>query len=496
MTIAVTEEIFNRIRELFSKIEKEEDIQRVIEYTRQTVNGIGCQIVSKYLEEKDREIFEERDRERYRDKGKRHRHIQTLMGYVEYDRHRYVDRSEDAEKKLVYLLDEEMGLLSHETVCDELGREMINGACVDSYRIASKRLREISGMSLAHQQVWHYVQRAGNMALNNVSKMQKLEKSGESRGEISSKLLYFENDGIWLSLQGQSRKENNGLRSKEMKVGVAYDGVRYHISKTGKKRRILDEKVAIATFDGAKEFERKKRAVVADHYDMTAVDLIIKNGDGAGWIQKKEPEIETILVLDEFHRNKKLRECVDEADAIKAIQSLLYANETDAALDTIESMILSLGDESDSRDKKEKLTELYNFYADNRTALASPYARGIEIPKTREPGVIHHARLGSMESNIYTIIGKRMKDNRCSWSIKGANNLAYLLCLYHTDRLDEVFKTVPDPTPFEEDIFDKAPLSVKQATATIGKGYEYPYTASIDPRETWLKDIALFNSMI
>ena len=45
-----------------------------------------------------------------------------------------------------------------------------------------------------------------------------------------------------------------------------------------------------------------------------------------------------------------------------------------------------------------------------------------------------------MESNIFTIIGNRMKHNRTCWSVAGANNLAALLALHHTGRLRRVLR--------------------------------------------------------
>ena len=37
-----------------------------------------------------------------------------------------------------------------------------------------------------------------------------------------------------------------------------------------------------------------------------------------------------------------------------------------------------------------------------------------------------------MESNVFTLIGNRMKGRRECWSIDGANNLAVLLCKAHS----------------------------------------------------------------
>lgn len=87
-------------------------------------------------------------------------------------------------------------------------------------------------------------------------------------------------------------------------------------------------------------------------------------------------------------------------------------------LDCLDAQINSVTDSAEIA----KLKELQTYY----------YDRGIPIPETRELGVIHRARLGSMESNVLTLNGNRMKGCRACWSEKGANNLAMLLCQRHT----------------------------------------------------------------
>lgn len=114
------------------------------------------------------------------------------------------------------------------------------------------------------------------------------------------------------------------------------------------------------------------------------------------------------------------------------------------------------------------------YCEENRDAMTDPYSRGIEIPETREPGVIHHTRLGSMESNVFTIIGNRMKDRRCCWSIRGANNLARLLCLNHTTGLDSLFARL-EPLPPEARVLEytEKPFSASKAPRTDGSGAEF-----------------------
>lgn len=127
-------------------------------------------------------------------------------------------------------------------------------------------------------------------------------------------------------------------------------------------------------------------------------------------------------------------------------------------------------------------------------AFESGYERGLSIPETRQPGVIHHARLGSMESNVFALIGNRMKGRRCCcWSVNGANHLASLLCLKHTTGLGSLFSGLePSPAQQEACVAGK-PISVSKMPVTSGRGPECYKRASI-PNIPWLKNIVSYRS--
>lgn len=68
--------------------------------------GAGSQ--GQYWQSYDKELAEERDVRKYRDKGKRKTSIKTVYGPVEYLRRAYETRLEDGGKAYVYLLDATM----------------------------------------------------------------------------------------------------------------------------------------------------------------------------------------------------------------------------------------------------------------------------------------------------------------------------------------------------------------------------------------------------
>ena len=79
-----------------------------------------------------------------------------------------------------------------------------------------------------------------------------------------------------------------------------------------------------------------------------------------------------------------------------------------------------------------------------------------------------------MESNVFTLIGDRMKGGRRTWSISGGNNLALLLVLFHTVGLKTLFDApVPLPDQEPEWVDEGKPLLHWENPQRVGHGYEY-----------------------
>ena len=454
----------------------------------------GRKLFRQILELRDLQLLAERDKERYRCKGLRSTHIKTYMGDMDYARRVYQDitaTGEDNAKKCVYLLDEELAIdkIGHisATVC----KQVANVISESSYRATARQISKQTGGSISAQGAWNLVQGMGKKLGAQNERNAELDEAHAGKGEISTKILYEENDGVWLNLQGQSRKENGP--SKEMKVGIAYDGVKWKISKDGKKRRTLNNKVAYAAFLPISEYRRLKEGRIASMFSKDAIELRVVNGDGGAWTQQKQSS-DCICVLDEFHRNKKLKECVRDQEFAQTLRKLLYENKIDELLECLEAQINSVTDEKEIADLK----TLQRYYTENKDALKGYYDRGIDIPETREPGVIHHARLGSMESNVFTLIGNRMKDRRACWSIDGGNNLAAILCAYHTTGLEDIFMSLPEVPAVETEkdwIDDGKPISASKMPLTSGAGHEHQHNISTTNFSEILRSISTFSPL-
>ena len=260
---------------------KFENFSNIIKFAYKTAMEIGRKIVLNYLQNKDQEIKESRDKKRYRSKGKRKTCIKTILGDIEYEREVYIDKASPETVSHVYLLDEELKINRVGHVSEEICQYIASSICVTTYRDTARQIAEITDMSISAQGVWNITQAMGAEQKKVIERHTELAKDNKSVGELESKILYEENDGIWLALQGKDRKENG--KSKEMKVGIAYDGVREkQVGKT--KRRILADKVAYASFEPAAVFRKHKEGLIRSRYNTDETDVRVINGDGAQWI--------------------------------------------------------------------------------------------------------------------------------------------------------------------------------------------------------------------
>ena len=249
-----------------------------------TVLECGKTIIKERLENLDEKLMQERDSKRYRNKGSRRTAVKTKLGTIEYSRRIYHDT---VENRYVFLLDEAISPQSvglyDEVICRNI-EEMI---CNQSFRETAKSISENTGLDISCQAVWNIVKSMGEKQIENFN-------NTAPSGNIESKILYEEADGDWLNLQGKDRKKYG--KSKEMKIGIAYDGVLHQTQKGGKIRRELDNKVAYASFESAAAFRKHKENVIASVYNTDEIELRVKNGDGANWIQK-DKDCECIVTL-------------------------------------------------------------------------------------------------------------------------------------------------------------------------------------------------------
>jgi len=448
----------------------------------------GCELLKQALEHCDNKLMLNRDRTVYRHKGPRKTAIKTVMGTVEYERGVYQRKNEDGTKSCVFLLDEAMGKEGSGFMSEMLSEMVVKAACEGSYRSTSRSVSELTGQMLSHTAAWNVVQELGKRVDLQEKQASNAAAAHKGRGTLESPVLFEEQDGIWLNLQGKDRKTHG--KNKEMKVAIAYDGAK----QTGKKRYELTNKVACANFETVNKFQKRKEGVVAQTYKVDEIEMRLLNGDGAQWIRGAQTDETVHFQLDPFHRNKAIRTYVKNPEMRENITVLLYSKDIGTLLAYIEALSNSVEDETE----RENLLALLTYFTNNKDGLVPCHRRGLNLPEP--PEGIEYRRMGAMESNVFTLIGNRMKGRRACWSVNGGNNLARLLCLKATKKLSQTLQTLTSvvlPIQYTEEIITN--LSPAKVAKSVGKGYNGFSKAApspATPEYKWLRDIGALRSFV
>ena len=441
---------------------------------------VGCGILKGALEQHDLELAESRDKSAYRHKGTRKTVIKTIMGEVEYSRAVYEVLADDGTKRYIYLLDEAMGMGVIGQMSAMLATLVVTASCEGTYRAAARQVSEMTGQTISHTASWMTVQKAGGRVGLEEERAARAAAENAGGGRLEVPVLFEEMDGIWLRLQGRSRKEHG--KSREMKLAIAYCGTR----EVSPGRHELAGKVACAGFLPADEFMGRKEGVIAGTYNTDEIEMRFLNGDGASWIRNAVTDESVHFQLDAYHMNRAVQACVRNPDMRKTITELLYGKKTDEMLGSIMVMADSVEDDGE----RDGLMELHKYFSNNRDGLIPCHRRGLGIPPP--PEGLSYRRMGAMEGNVFTIIGNRMKGRRFCWGTDGANNLARLLCLKHTGRLaDALQRLAPAVLPERHGGEIITGLSAAKVALSAGKGHDFCHAAAVPPTPDykWLRDM-------
>ena len=425
---------------------------------------IGRDFTKEFLERYDRMLMEGRDKKKYRNKGARQTTVKTVDGEVSYQRTVYEVSEEDGTRHFVYLLDETLDLDHVGLISTNMAELLVKGITELSYRECARQVSEMTGQTISAMGVWNVIQALGEKVCEDEAELTEAYKKGHVKGKREVPVLFEEADGVYIKLQGKDRKKEKQDKA-EIKIGIAYDGWR----KTGPDRYALENKVVVAGFSKAKEFQEYREAAIAQEFDVDDVRLRILNADGASWI-KKVKDKSTCFQLAAFHRNKAVKEKIHKEAARDAIMELMREEEIEELFRYLEIYRNSLSDEDEIEDAE----ELIRYYENNREGLLPYQSQNLELPDP--PDGLEYRNMGTMENHVWSVIAKRMKHGHRSWSRRGGNHLAKILAKKCSGKLYEVTERLRKPV-FEEEkveeLYGEILMSAK-APKKDGKGYQYP----------------------
>ena len=237
-----------------------------------------------------------RDTKKYRHKGLRTTHVNTVIGEIKFKRAMY-EINEDGVKKTVYLLDEKLKINAEGNISSNLVEKIVEVVPItDSYRKAETVIDETTNTSVCHEKIRGIIVKLGE----KITRKEKEERKLLDKGQLIAGLkeitaLFEETDGIRINLQGKDRaerleenkkkaeKENKEFNTKmkiktELKLHVMYEGW-----KKDDPRHSLVNKQYIAGIMKPKEIAKLRDARVYSQYDVSKIKLRVTNGDGAQW---------------------------------------------------------------------------------------------------------------------------------------------------------------------------------------------------------------------
>ena len=456
--------------------EGQQDFKSLERLIHEIMCRTACELIRQYLEWRDLGIMATRDTKEYRLIDSRETVIKTLMGEVLFSRRYYRKKSGGH----IFLLDEAMGLGSgYGLVSENLAEQIVNECTDKSFRKAADSINSNTMQGISRMGVWNVFQRYGEAIELQEARLRELDEAGSTGqlGNVASRVIFNEFDDVWVNFQKEKRRKRGGATDisgnagneadkkckkktgkKPIHVGIAYTG--WTQEKDG--RYSTADKVAYASTGSVTVFTSMFETLLRHCFDMDGVERMVTNGDGEQWIRTEAEANDSILQLDPYHRSKAIIKAVSDKGNRKLLFDAIGEKDVDKVLNTICDVLMRAPDEPTWK----KLVELFGYFSNNGDILLTWQERGIEFPAP--PDGVTYRNLGVQESSNCTLITQRMKHRRGSWSEKGGDHMAKILCFRNTVGLDMILGPLPEPPPAKA---WSEPLSAAKSPKHDGQGY-------------------------
>ena len=393
---------------------------------------LGREIIQEELREIDNLILKYRDKDTFEPKDIQPTTIKTKLGEIPIARRRYKVVINN-EIKCVYLLDKfleisEFGMYS-EGIVEMVTREITK----KSYRETAKTISEDTENGISHTAVRNIVLKLGEKIKKLEEEKIKLYEEGKIEGEKEMQYIFCEHDGIYIKKQ-KSKKQNSKKKFKEnhfkkkkskkkkkgieLKIAVIHEGKEARYTNDYK----LKNKIVVGTASKAKDLKKIEDATIGTKYKEHTIKNVIINGDGADWTGSIVEGAKEIFQLDMAHIQKKIYMAVRDEEYLNKMQKVVYTEQSK----DIFSLIYNYKEELETENKigeLEKVKELEEYLRNNKKGLQR-YQYKLGYKEEELEGIKEELpSLGSEESHMYCICRDRMKKNRTSWSIVGAEAL-------------------------------------------------------------------------
>jgi len=283
--------------------------EMALELTRE----MGKQVMIKTLQEVDDVLMKERE-EGLKNQGLRARYLTTRLGDISFKRRAYYD----SNKKLRYLLDEDIGLEKNRRVTVQREKiESMLAATGESYRDAQMRCESFFGGSRSHETIRSQVIREGEKIGSALAKS-KIEARESSPVRD---MVIVEVDGTPIHLQSTKKGQRRRQRMAEVRLGVAYTGwERRYRGGSGKQVKLREKSVYGEVGTDGSGFMERLSSVCEERYEISKAKVSLVGGDGAWWIREGQRDWfpGSFLCLCRYHLQKALTEALGHSKEIRS----------------------------------------------------------------------------------------------------------------------------------------------------------------------------------
>lgn len=455
------------------------------ENTFKEMMKLGRKIIQDELRMLDKLILNYRDKEIFKPKDLQPTTIKTKLGEIPISRRRY-KMVINGETKCVYLLDElleinDFGLYS-QGIVEMVAREITK----KSYRETAKTISEDTDNTISYTAVRNIVIDLGKKIKDLEEEKIKLYEEGKIEGSKEVEYVFCEHDGIYIKKQKtkkhkgkkkfkekhfkkkKSKKKKNGI---ELKIAVIHEGKEPRYTNDYK----LKNKIIVGTVQKAQDLKKIEDTIIGTTYKEYAIKNIVINGDGADWTGNIVEGAKEIFQLDMAHIQKKIYMAVSDEEYLKKMQEIVYTEEAKEIFSLIYNYKVELEAENKTVEI-EKVKELEEYLRNNERGLQRyQYKLGYkeeELEEIKE----ELPSLGAEESHMYCVCRDRMKKNRTSWSIEGAEAMLKVIMNRMNGMLEEVI-TKKAEEKIKEELESRIPepkvvRKAKTNTITYAEKYE------------------------
>ena len=408
---------------------------------------LGREIIQEELRMLDKLILDYRDKEIFVPKDFQSTTIKTKLGEILIVRRRY-KMVVNGKSKMIYLLDElleinDLGLYS-QGIVEMVSREITK----KSYRETAKTISEDTDNAISHTAVRNIVLKLGKKIKKIEEEKIKLYEEGKIEGTKEAQYVFCEHDGIYVKKQKSKKhkgkkkfkvkhfKKKKGKKKKngiELKIAVIHEGKEPRYTNDYKLRN----KIIVGTASKAKELKKIEDTIIGTTYKEYEIKKIVINGDGADWTGSIVEGVKEIFQLDMAHIQKKIYMAVSDEEYLKKMQEIVYTKQAKDIFNLIYNYKVEL--ETDNKIMElEKVKELEKYLRNNENGLQRyQYKLGYKEEQLEEMKE-ELPTLGSEESHMYSVCRDRMKKNRTSWSVKGAEALLKVIMNKMNGTIEEI----------------------------------------------------------